>query len=275
MKTQRLLGWFLVVWVGLAGCSNFISNTDTNADGIPQFVSSTLVNASYIGGSSRSTSTRYIDGQQNVPVRGHPELAATFYNFGFWEGDEIELPQENIRSCWHNNAYESSIRNASKKWIAEYSLFYLPNGTAYCECRYKLRVNAPLNGIYYCYSEVTYIGSVDISTLLQTSPMPVNTIPTSFSSGPVADAIKDGQKVATGSEGDFIVKVKETGRLLAIARGLKNSMFVSVDPFQYVESGYMLINVVPKFSEYRVLDPSITQFNGKYYSVVVPFGSDN
>jgi hypothetical protein len=262
--------------VGLAGCSNIISNTDTNADGIPHFVSSTLVNASYIGGSSRSTSARYIDGQENVYVPGQNGVTATFYNFGFWEGDEIELPQENIDSMWHNNDYASSIMYATKKWVAEYSLYYLKNGTAYCECRYKLRRDAPLNGIWYCYSEIIYVGSVDISTLLSASPPPpIDPATISFSTGIIADALKGGQKAASGSEGDFIVKVRETDELLKIAARIKDSMFVSVDPFQYIENGYMLINVVPKFSEYRILDPSITQCDGSYYSVMVPFRLDN
>ena len=280
MRTQRILGWLLVFlgfFGGLAGCSNgVIPNTSTNANGIPLFISSTLVNPTYLGGSSRSTTTaRYLDGQQVVGIRDHPEVTATFYNFGFWEGDEIELPQVNIRSKWHNNDYESNIRNATKKWIAEYSLYYLADGTAYCDCRYKLRVNAPLNGIYYCYSEVTYIGSIDISTLLQTSSTTTIPTPTVYSSGAIATALKDGQIVGIGPRGDYIVKVRESESLLTIASRPKDSMFVSIDPFAYIEDDYILINVAPFYSEYRVLDPSINTCDGNnYYAVCVRFSSD-
>jgi hypothetical protein len=278
MQKASVLVWlliFIMFGTALTGCSNsFIPKTSVNEDGIPLFISSTLTNASYLGGSNHGKTARYLDGQQVVGIRDHPEVTATFYNFGFWEGDEIELPQENIRSMWHNNDYESNIRNATKKWIAEYSLYYLADGTAYCDCRYKLRVNAPLNGIYYCYSEVTYIGSIDISTLLEahtTSTTPTGAKPPANSSEAIATAIKDGQIVDTGSRGDYIVKVRKTDTLSTIGNSIKDSMFVSVNPFPYIEDGYMLINVVPEYSEYRVLDPNILAFDNNYYSVVVHF----
>ncbi len=280
MRKQRALDLVvlcLFMIEGLTGCSNsFNPNTSTSEDGVPHFISSTLVNPSYLGGSSRSKSARYLDGQQVVGIRDHPEVTATFYNFGFWEGDEIELPQVNIRSMWHNNDYETNIRNATKKWLAEYSLYYLEDGTAYCDCRYKLRVNAPLNGVYYCYSEVTYIGSIDISAILQahtapTSTTPTGTKPPDSSSEVIAAALVDGQVVETGSRGDYIVKVRKTETLTTIASCTKDSMFLSLNPFPYIEEGYILINVIPEYSQYRVLDPSILSFDNTYYSVVVPF----
>lgn len=280
MRKQRALGLVvlcLFMIEGLTGCSNsFNPNTSTSEDGVPHFISSTLVNPSYLGGSSRSKAARYLDGQQVVGIRDHPEVTATFYNFGFWEGDDIELPQSNIRSMWHNNDYETNIRNATKKWLAEYSLYYLEDGTAYCDCRYKLRVNAPLNGVYYCYSEVTYIGSIDISAILQAHTTPTSTIPTGTkppdsSSEVIAAALVDGQVIETGSRGDYIVKVKKTEPLTTIASCTKDSMFLSLNPFPYIEDGYILINVVPEYAQYRVLDPNILVFNDTYYSVVVPF----
>jgi hypothetical protein len=282
LKRSCTLGWLLVfqffIWQ-LGGCSNTIPQNFI-ADGVPSFISSTLVNATYLGGISRSKTARYIDGQEGVHVPGQLGVTGTFYNFGFWEGDDIQLPQEKIDSMWHNNDYSTNILYATKKWIAEYSLYYLPDGTAYSECRYKLRVKAPLNGIYYCYSEIIYIGSIDIATFLQNSPTTSTSLdfnnPPVYSSGIIGTTIKDGKIVGIGSTGDFIVKVKENNYLLAMASRPKDSMFVSIDPFPFIEDEYILVNVVPQFAEYRILDPNIkAPENGKYYSVCIHFSSDS
>ena len=383
------------------------SSTVTGSNGVPVFISSTLVNAKYLGGSTHNSVARYMDGQSNVYVPGQSGKRATFYNFGFWEGDDIQLPLVEIDSMWHNNDYMDSIKNASKKWLAEYSLYYLADGTAYSECRYKLRINAPLNLFYYCYSEIVFIGSIDISTLAKaevtTTTIPntttisttttttiqnadtssiadtsetgrlfFNTDPGEYSSasyaggtlyhwiwtsvdkrdeigivllskgyeltytspenaagtGPgwcatriemntvsspryysveyfdgngkcwwknytlasssatvgnssittqadssliIATAIKNGEIVATGSRGDYIVKVQSSDKLLLIAKSTKTAMFLSIGPFQYVTPGYILINVVPLYSQYRVLDPDVAVYNGQMYAVEVQF----
>ena len=52
--------------------------------------------------------------------------------------------------------------------------------------------------------------------------------------------------IAHGKQGDFIVKMPATKALVAIANREKNSKFLSIEnPFQYIEEGYVLINVTP------------------------------
>jgi len=249
----------------LIGCSNPVGLGSRDENGVPLFISSTLINASYLGGSTYRGVARYYDGQEDVYVPGANGVKATFYNFGFWEGDDIELPLASIDAMWHNNDYADDIRNATKKWIAEYSLYYLADGSAYTECRYKLRLDAPLNGIWYCYSETVFIGSIDISTLVQ----PDATVSDDVSI--ISAALETGQTVATGSRGDYIVKVPETPELRAIASGTKGGMFLSIGPFEFIEAGYILINVVPEYSQYRILDPNITTYTGDYYAVVIRY----
>jgi hypothetical protein len=76
---------------------------------------------------------------------------------------------------------------------------------------------------------------------------------------------------ATGSRGDYIVKVPSTPELVQIANGNKTALFLSVDPFGFIEEGYILINVVPQFNEYRILGTDIMSYNGTYYAVEIPF----
>lgn len=90
----------------------------------------------------------------------------------------------------------------------------------------------------------------------------------------IGEAIKDGIIVAKGPSGDFIVKVEETDLLATISRIAKDSMFVSIGPFSYIEKGYVLINVVPQYNEFRVLDVDIKSFNGQYYSIALGIPSD-
>jgi hypothetical protein len=248
----------------VSSCQIFNSFVDDEIEDntIPSFVSSTLKNANYLGGSTHIFSSRYIDGQENVNVPGQAGLKATFYNFGFWEGDEIELPLGEIDAMWHNNDYANNIRNATQKWIVEYSLYYLVDGTAYCECRYKLRINAPINGNWYCYSEIIYIGSIDISSQIN-EESPINS-----NLAIITTAIQSGEIIAYGSRDDYIVKVKENEQLISIASQEKKGMFYSIDPFPYIEIGYMLINVVPVYREYRILDPQIVNYSGDWYAAI-------
>lgn len=52
--------------------------------------------------------------------------------------------------------------------------------------------------------------------------------------------------LATGSEGDILVKVKATEELKKLAAREKNSRFLSTEqPKQYIQDGYVLINIVP------------------------------
>lgn len=53
--------------------------------------------------------------------------------------------------------------------------------------------------------------------------------------------------IATGNDGDFLIRLPETNTLKRIAEfGTKDSKFLSVfNPNQYAQSGYCLINVIP------------------------------
>lgn len=87
----------------------------------------------------------------------------------------------------------------------------------------------------------------------------------------ISNALKTGTTVAAGPRGDYIVKVPSTPELVQIANGYKTAMFVSVSPFDFIEEGYILINVVPEFSQYRILGTDITSYTGAYYAVEIPF----
>jgi hypothetical protein len=52
-------------------------------------------------------------------------------------------------------------------------------------------------------------------------------------------------------------------------------MFLSLSPFEYVQDGYILINVIPGFRHYRVLDDRISAPTGAYYSVVFLWDADD
>jgi len=64
----------------------------------------------------------------------------------------------------------------------------------------------------------------------------------------IIEAVKSsgGAIIATGEQGDIIVKVAATPEMIAVAGRDKNAMFLSTEnPLQYAQDGYILINIIP------------------------------
>jgi hypothetical protein len=90
----------------------------------------------------------------------------------------------------------------------------------------------------------------------------------------VKEAVETGVQVATGSRGDYIVKVPSTPKLREISKREKTAMFLSTSPFAYVQNGYILINVVTEYGQYRILDADIQTYNNGLYAVEVYFAGE-
>ena len=60
------------------------------------------------------------------------------------------------------------------------------------------------------------------------------------------ESIGESAVITTGKNGDFLVKIKATPELISIANKEKTARFLSTEnPKQYIEEGYVLINVIP------------------------------
>ncbi|MGN0768435.1 MAG: InlB B-repeat-containing protein [Christensenellales bacterium] len=175
---------------------------------------------------------------------------------------------------WDNeNKYNTLCEILLSKGYRQVSEWNSDNAMSWCGTRIEM------NTVNYGYYHVEYFdGNGNMLSKAFSKDEETNTsVPNnnqssdlSQYSATVAAAVKEGTRVATGSRGDYIVKVAATPELIAISNLRKTGMFLSVTPFSHTESGYILINVVSQYDQYRVLGYEITSFNGGYYAVCIP-----
>lgn len=176
---------------------------------------------------------------------------------------------------WDNkNKYNTLCEILLDKGYRQTSEWNSNNAVSWCGTRVEM------NTLNYGYYHVEYFdGNGNMLSKAFSKPKETNAaVPNdnqisdlSQYSDTVANAVKNGTKIATGSRGDYIVKVAATPELIAISNLQKTGMFLSVSPFAYTESGYILINVVSQYGGgYRILGYRMTSYNGGYYAVCIP-----